>query len=215
MNSEGNKTGASLERLVEIMALLRSENGCPWDREQTHQTLRACFVEETYEVLEAIDAGRMDKLREELGDVLLQVVFHAQLAAERGDFEMADVVNGISDKLVRRHPHVFASTQVDGVAGVLENWEKIKKTEMSGERESALDGVPIDLPALMKAAKIQSKAAKSVSIGITSMTLWIRFMKNFKNLKRFLRMGSFRNRILRNGTGLRMSLAIFYLPWSM
>ncbi len=153
-------SGRNLKRLVEIMAMLRGENGCPWDREQTHQSLKPCAIEETYEVLEAIDGENPDKLNEELGDLLLQVVFHAQLGAETGQFNIDTVINGISDKLIRRHPHVFADTKVAGVAGVLENWEKIKKSEMPGERESALDGVPKDLPALQKAEKLQSKAAK-------------------------------------------------------
>jgi tetrapyrrole methylase family protein/MazG family protein len=155
-----NGLGRNLERLVEIMAMLRSERGCPWDLEQTHQSLKPYVVEETYEVLEAIDSGNPDKLREELGDLLLQVVFHAQLGAEVGQFNIDSVIDSISDKLIRRHPHVFSDTKVAGVAGVLENWEKIKKNEMPGERESALDGVPKDLPALHKAEKLQSKAAK-------------------------------------------------------
>lgn len=160
MSEQTGKTGNSMEKLVEIMAKLRSEQGCPWDREQTHQSLRPCVVEETYEVLEAIDSGSPDKLREELGDLLLQVVFHAQLAEEDGDFSMKDVIDEIVAKLIRRHPHVFGDVTVDGVAGVLENWEKIKKIEKKEERHSALDGVPIDLPALQRAEKLQGKAAK-------------------------------------------------------
>jgi tetrapyrrole methylase family protein/MazG family protein len=160
MANDTVETGKSLERLVNLMAMLRSEQGCPWDREQTHQSLKPYAIEETYEVLEAIDIGKPDKLREELGDLLLQVVFHAQLARENGQFNMDDVINTISDKLIRRHPHVFADTKVAGVAGVLENWEKIKLSEMPGERPSALDGVPKDLPALLRADKIQAKAAK-------------------------------------------------------
>ena len=153
-------SGKNLERLAQIMAMLRGENGCPWDREQTHKSLKPCVIEETYEVLEAIDSGKPDKLKEELGDLLLQVMFHAQLAAETGQFTIDEVIDTLCDKLIRRHPHVFGDTQVAGVAGVLENWEKIKKTEMPGERESALDGIPKDLPALQKAEKIQSKATK-------------------------------------------------------
>ncbi len=153
-------SGGNLQRLVEIMAKLRGEQGCPWDREQTHQSLKPYVVEETYEVLEAIDNGDPDKLKEELGDILLQVVFHAQLAAETGQFDINAVIDSISDKLIRRHPHVFGDTKVSGVAGVVENWEKIKKSEMPGERKSALDGVPKDLPALQKAEKLQNKAAK-------------------------------------------------------
>lgn len=160
MAMELKDAGKSLSRLVEIMALLRSERGCPWDREQTHQSLKTCAIEETYEVLEAIDSGNPDKLREELGDLLLQVVFHAQLAAEAGQFNIDDVIAAIVEKLIRRHPHVFSDTQVSGVSGVLENWEKIKRREMPEERKSALDGVPKDLPALLKAQKIQAKAAR-------------------------------------------------------
>jgi tetrapyrrole methylase family protein/MazG family protein len=150
----------NLARLVEVMAELRSEQGCPWDREQTHQSLKPYVIEEAYEVLEAVDSGSPDKLREELGDLLLQVVFHAQLGAEAGTFTMDDVIETIVAKLIRRHPHVFGAVQVDGVAGVLDNWERIKKSEMPNERPSAIDGVPKDLPALMKAEKIQNKAAK-------------------------------------------------------
>ncbi len=152
--------GRNLARLVEVMAELRSEQGCPWDREQTHQSLKPYVIEEAYEVLEAVDSGSPNKLREELGDLLLQVVFHAQLGAEAGTFTMDDVIETIVAKLIRRHPHVFAATKVDGVAGVLDNWERIKKSEMPNERPSAIDGVPKDLPALMKAEKIQNKAAK-------------------------------------------------------
>lgn len=150
----------SLERLLELMVKLRSEDGCPWDREQTHQSLRPYVVEETYEVLEAIDSQSSDKLCEELGDLLLQVVFHAQLAAEAGQFTMRDVIRGINEKLIRRHPHVFGDVIVNGVSGVLDNWEKIKKVEKGDERRSALDGIPKDLPGLQRAEKLQNKAAK-------------------------------------------------------
>ena len=151
---------AEMERLTSVMARLRGEKGCPWDREQTHATLKPYLIEEAYEVLEAIDAERMDKLQEELGDLLLQVVFHAQVAAEAGDFDLAGVAKTIADKLVRRHPHVFGDVEVDGVAGVLANWERIKGHEYGEERASALAGVPAALPALMRAQKLQIKAAK-------------------------------------------------------
>lgn len=156
-----NQPSGDMRRLVEIMALLRSAEGCPWDREQTHITLKPCVVEETYEVLEAIDLGNPDKLCEELGDLLLQVVFHAQLAAETGAFTIDDVISGIVEKLIRRHPHVFAGAKVSGVAGVLDTWEKVKTRELTKEeRPSVLDGIPKDLPALLQAEKLQSKAAK-------------------------------------------------------
>ena len=149
-----------MERLAAIMARLRAEGGCPWDREQTHKTLKPYLIEEAYEVLEAIDASAVDKLQEELGDVLLQVVFHAQVAAEAGEFDLAAVAKTIADKLVRRHPHVFGEISVDGVAGVLANWERIKGHEYGKERTSVLAGVPAALPALMRAEKIQAKAAR-------------------------------------------------------
>lgn len=151
----------SLQRLLDIMEKLRSPEGCPWDREQTHQSLKRNLLEETYEVLEAIDTNDPAILVDELGDVLLQVVFHAQIGKESGTFTMEDVINAVSDKLVRRHPHVFADVQVDSVSDVLENWDAIKKTEKASEnRTSLLDGVPKEFPALMRAEKIQKKAAK-------------------------------------------------------
>jgi len=150
-----------LERLLNIMEKLRSPEGCPWDREQTHQTLKRYLIEEAYEVLEAIDSGDPELLAEELGDVLLQVVFHAQIAKELGTFSMDEVIDGICEKLIRRHPHVFADTEVASVGEVMRNWDAIKKTEKHGrERTSILDGVPKKFPALMRAEKIQKKAAK-------------------------------------------------------
>ncbi|MGI5839243.1 MAG: nucleoside triphosphate pyrophosphohydrolase [bacterium] len=151
----------TLAALIGVMERLRGEGGCPWDREQTHATLKPYLVEEAYEVVEAIDVGAMDKVCEELGDLLLQVVFHTQLAAERGDFVLADVIESIVEKMIRRHPHVFASTIVRGSGDVLHNWDKIKAQERGGApRESALSGVPKHFPALLKAFKLQAKAAK-------------------------------------------------------
>ncbi|MDT3698775.1 MAG: nucleoside triphosphate pyrophosphohydrolase [Thermincola sp.] len=149
--------------LVDIMERLRDVGGCPWDREQTHESLKKYLVEETYETLEAIDEGNMYKVCEELGDLLLQVAFHAQIAREDGSFDMNDIIEGISRKLVRRHPHVFGGVKVNGSAEVSANWDEIKKGELEekGEvRQSLLDGIPLSLPALMKADKIQHKAAK-------------------------------------------------------
>jgi tetrapyrrole methylase family protein/MazG family protein len=146
------------------MSRLRAPDGCPWDREQTPQTLRRYFIEETYEAIEAIDNDDPELLCEELGDVLLQVVFHAQLAAETGDFNVDDVTDGIVRKLVRRHPHVFGDVDVQDSAEVLRNWEKIKKDEKkhseARRRDSALDGVPKGLPALMQAMEISKRAVK-------------------------------------------------------
>ena len=153
---------ASYEGLLEIMARLRGPDGCPWDREQTPETLRRYLLEETYEVLEAIDSGDDGAYAEELGDLLLQVVFHAQLAREGGRFTMRDIIRAITSKLVRRHPHVFGDLQVGSSEQVLANWAAIKKTEKGYEsRESILDGVPRALPALMRAQEISRRAAKS------------------------------------------------------
>lgn len=148
--------------LVETVARLRGPGGCPWDRKQTHESLKRYVVEETYEVLEAIDSGESARLEDELGDLLLQVLLHAQIASENGEFDIADVCARIREKLHRRHPHVFADVQVSGVDDVLHNWEQIKRTEKLNEsRKSALDGVPKSLPALMRAAKLSKKAART------------------------------------------------------
>ena len=150
--------------LAGIMARLRAPDGCPWDREQTPQTLKKYFIEETYEVIEAIDADDPDLLCEELGDALLQIVFHAELAAEDGVFTIDDVTAGIVDKLVRRHPHVFGELAVADSAEVLRNWEKIKRAENTEKdanwRKSIIDGIPKGLPALMQAAEISKKVVK-------------------------------------------------------
>ena len=158
-------------KLVQIMARLRGENGCPWDRQQTHESIKPYFVEETYEVLEAIDEGDAGKLCEELGDVMLQVVFHARMAEEAGLFGVAEVLTAITDKLVRRHPHVFGAA--DGAAGdggrplpttpdeVVERWEALKAREKSskGEQRTALGGVPKVLPALLRTHEIGIRAS--------------------------------------------------------
>lgn len=150
-------------RLVEIMRILRSPQGCPWDHKQTLQSLRKYLVEESHEVLDAIDSGDRAKLCDELGDLLLQVVFQAQLCAEEKAFTFDDVATGISEKLVRRHPHVFGDIDVSGADEVLRNWEQIKRTEKTGEDEaprSALAGVPRSLPALHRAHLVQERAAR-------------------------------------------------------
>lgn len=145
--------------LVEIMARLR--RSCPWDREQTHRSLIPYLIEETYEVTEAIEADREAELCEELGDLLLQIVFHAQLATERGKFSVADVIDGLSNKMIRRHPHVFGDQAVSGVSEVWQNWEQIKAQESTGKaRASRLDGIPKALGAAQRAQKMQEKAAR-------------------------------------------------------
>lgn len=150
----------SLKPVIDVMARLRSPGGCIWDIEQDHKSLRRYIVEEVYEVLEAIDLADPEKLCEELGDLLLQVVFHARIAEESGSFSMQDVVNEVTEKLVRRHPHVFGDISVRDAAEVVLNWDKIKQKEKRSERKSVLDGVPPALPGLMKAYKLQSKASK-------------------------------------------------------
>jgi tetrapyrrole methylase family protein/MazG family protein len=154
--------GGSIDKLVEVMAQLRSDQGCPWDREQTHQTLKQFLLEESYEVLEAIDAGDDAELCKELGDVLLQVVFHAQIANEEGRFNVDDVCRAVVDKLIHRHPHVFGDVEVDGADEVVTNWERIKRAERSGADTTAsvLDGVPKLLPALLRAQRVQEKASR-------------------------------------------------------
>ena len=144
--------------LVDIMRQLRAPGGCPWDRVQTPESLRKHVLEEAYEVVEAIDLKDVQLLAEELGDLLLQIVFQARIAEEAGGFSMQDVVDGITEKLVRRHPHIFGDVQVSDAAAVLVNWEAIKRKEKP-ERKSRLDGIPKDLPALMAAEKLQGKAA--------------------------------------------------------
>lgn len=152
--------GMSFEKLVNIMAKLRAPDGCPWDREQTHQTLKKYLLEETYEVLEAIDNCDMEELKSELGDLLLQILFHAQIACEQGVFDIKDVVEGISKKLIHRHPHVFGNAKVACAEEVLHRWEEIKAGEPGyEERKSILDGVPKTLPALARAMEISKRAA--------------------------------------------------------
>lgn len=152
----------SIEGLMEITATLRSPNGCPWDKLQDHQSIKNYFIEEVYEVIEAIDNNNMDELKEELGDVLFQIVFHCQMASEAGLFDMNDVIRDISDKMVRRHPHVFEHPPTDDVDMVLEQWEDIKKNEPNQKkRSSQLDGIPPHLPVLHKTLKTIRKAAKT------------------------------------------------------
>jgi tetrapyrrole methylase family protein/MazG family protein len=152
--------GAQLHRLLEIVSRLRGENGCPWDREQTLESLKPYLIEEAYEVIDAIEHGNAKSHAEELGDVLLQIALHAQIGSEQGQFTFADIIRGLSEKLVRRHPHVFGDVQAADTSAVLRNWEKIKSSEKSGERRSVLEGVPRHLPALQKAQRIQSRAAR-------------------------------------------------------
>jgi len=148
------------EGLVTIMRRLRGPGGCPWDAEQTHESLTRYLLEEAYEVIEAIDLKSPEHLKEELGDLLLQPVFHAAIAEEAGTFTIEDVICSLCDKLIRRHPHVFGDMQISDSSAQIENWERIKKSEKGDERKSALSGVPPHLPALLRAQKITEKAAR-------------------------------------------------------
>ena len=150
----------NLEKLIEIIEVLRSPNGCPWDREQTHKTLRPNMLEEAYEAVDAMDSGDLKHLREELGDVLLQVVLHAQIAKDEGAFDIEDVAQTLNEKLIHRHPHVFGNAHVDNAGEVLDNWDKLKQEEKK-HRKSAMDGVSKSQSALMSAQKISKKAVKT------------------------------------------------------
>ena len=150
-----------VNQLLEIMRLLRSDEGCPWDRKQTLITLKQYLIEECYEVIDAIDSGDRDALKDELGDLLLQVVFQSQLATEENSFSFQDVVEGICQKLIRRHPHVFADVKVSGSDEVLKNWEAIKKEEKDQSlTSSVVDGIPQHLPAVHKAHQLQKKVSR-------------------------------------------------------
>ena len=152
----------NIEDLREIMKILRAPGGCPWDAEQNHESIKKNFIEETYEVIEAINKQDTELLKEELGDVMLQVVFHAAMEEEKGVFDFDDVADGICKKLIERHPHVFGNISVSGTDDVLTNWDAIKRNSKKQKTTTqAMDSVPRELPALMRASKLQSKAAKA------------------------------------------------------
>ena len=157
----GKHEGSLFDQLVEIMAMLRSPAGCPWDRAQDSTSLKPYLIEEAYEVLEAIEEGTPHKLKDELGDLLFQVIFHAQLARERGDFDIYDILAGTIAKMTRRHPHVFGSAAASTPKEALQNWEEIKRQEKTAtQATSVLDGVPRQLPSLLRAQRLQDKAAR-------------------------------------------------------
>jgi len=158
------KRTSALDELLVVMAKLRSPTGCPWDREQNHLSLRFHAVEEVYELMDAIEAGDDHEMQEELGDLLLQVVFHCQLARERGAFDFEKVCRHLVDKLIHRHPHVFGDVKAKTVEAVWTQWEKLKRAEKHGTihaRPSALDGIPKHLPALLRAEKLVKKARRA------------------------------------------------------
>lgn len=149
----------NLEELIDVVAKLRAPDGCPWDREQTHNSLRPNMLEEAYEAVDAIDENNMPHLREELGDVLLQVLLHSQIASEHGDFDIEAVAKELKDKLIHRHPHVFGNAKIDNAQDVLKAWDKLKAEEKT-ERKSAMDGLSKSQPALVSAQKISKRAVK-------------------------------------------------------
>jgi len=158
---------ADIQKLADLVERLRSENGCPWDREQTRETLKPMLIEEAYEVLEALDGTNPAELKEELGDLLFQIVFHAQIAREKGEFELADIIDRLHEKMVRRHPHVFGNADLKTSQDILRNWEDIKAAEKGTEssanpesEKSLLDGIPARLPALHQAYQMTAKAAR-------------------------------------------------------
>lgn len=172
----------NLERLIDIIETLRSENGCAWDREQTHYSLKKNMLEEAYEAVDAIEDGDCKHLQEELGDVLLQVVLHSQIAKEDKEFTLEDVAKGISDKLVHRHPHVFGDIKVNGTKDILDNWEKLKAEEKK-HRKSAMDGISKAQSALMSAQKISKNAVKKGFEWPDEKTLWDCFYSEIDEFK--------------------------------
>ena len=164
MSAKRKKRGPAINDLIEVMERLRAPDGCPWDREQDHKSIRFHAVEEVYELIDAIEMNDDDEMLEECGDLLLQVVFHCQLAKERNAFDFEKAARSITDKLIRRHPHVFGDSDADNVDAVWAQWEKIKREEKKGtqhERPSVLDGIPRHLPALQRAEKLVKKARKN------------------------------------------------------
>lgn len=156
------KDNYNFDDLIEIVKILRSPNGCPWDREQTHKSIRSNLIEETYEAVEAIDTDDTSLLKEELGDVLLQVALHSEIESEKNSFNIQDVCDGICKKLIIRHPHVFGSVEADTTEQVLKNWDAIKmKTKSQKSQTQAMNSVSKALPSLMRSAKVQQKAAKA------------------------------------------------------
>jgi tetrapyrrole methylase family protein/MazG family protein len=185
----------AFDRLVKVMAQLRSKKGCPWDRKQTHVSLKPYLIEEAYEVFEAIDSGDPQKLKGELGDLLLQAVFHAQLAAEKKQFSIDDVAAAIADKLVSRHPHVYAKGSVRTAAEQTRKWEEIKlKEKEHAGRKSIVDGVPQAMPALSRASRVLSKAGKAKFQWSSKKQAWAKFEEELLEFKEAVRRGTRRQR---------------------
>jgi tetrapyrrole methylase family protein/MazG family protein len=172
------------QKLVKVMERLRGKRGCPWDREQTRESLKPFLLEEAYEVLEAIEKGDIDDLREELGDLLLQVIFHAEIARERGEFDINEVLTVLTGKLIRRHPHVFGRGKIGTAQEVLAEWERLKQKEYKNRnRKSALDGVPKSLPALMRAHQLQGRASRVGFDWKEKKPVWDKVCEEMKELE--------------------------------
>lgn len=178
---------SSFSELVEVIAKLRGEGGCPWDRQQTHDTLKISIIEEAYEALEAIDEKDDEKIEEELGDLLMQVLLNAQIAKEEGKFDIYGVIQKIKEKLIRRHPHVFGDVKVKSAHEVIQNWDEIKSKEK--ERESLMDGIPTNLPALIRARKVQSKASRVGFDWDKSEDVFIKVEEELRELKESIEKG--------------------------
>jgi tetrapyrrole methylase family protein/MazG family protein len=180
------KRKEAFDQLIVLMSRLRSKEGCPWDREQTHQTLLPYLIEEAYEVLDTIEAGDDDKLKEELGDLLLQIVFHAQIAKERKKFDIQAVMKQLIDKLKTRHPHVFGRKRDATKEEVLRNWEHIKLRTDKGENKTVLSGIPRHLPALLKAYRVQEKVARFDFDWKNAMEVFTKIEEEIGELKKAL-----------------------------
>ncbi len=180
--------GALFDSLLDLMARLRGTQGCPWDREQTRRSLQPYLIEEAYEALEALEIGEREAMLEELGDLLFQVVFHAQIARELGEFTMADLLERLLAKMVRRHPHVFGEGKVASPEEALAQWERIKHAEADGGggRRSVLDGVPRNLPALLRAQRIQEKAARVGFDWKTALEAWAKVREEVREVEEAL-----------------------------
>lgn len=179
------------QKLVRVMERLRGKKGCPWDREQSRESLKPFLLEEAHEVLEAIEDGDIEILKEELGDLLFQVVFHAQIAKERGEFSIEEVLTALTDKMVRRHPHVFGKVKAGTSQEVLAQWEKLKHQEhRNRKRKSVLDGVPKSLPALMRAHQLQARAARVGFDWPEMKPVWGKVHEEMKELEESYREGN-------------------------
>lgn len=187
MNKEA--LSGAMNALQELVARLRGPNGCPWDRKQTEETVKTYLLEEAYEVLDAIEEGTSEDFCQELGDLLFQILFLARMAEERGDFDLVDVIEGITQKMVRRHPHVFGPTRVKGAEEVSRNWERIKREEKGGKEglASRLHGVPGNLPALLRAHRLLERACKAGVEEQPLQVVWSRVTEDIQKIRGYSR----------------------------